>query len=146
MTTYMTLQKESLFRREDTRRWQTCFTAVLQDRSSGCGFWTMAVLDNAHTSRETTARERWIHLPAVGQNSQSSLKRPEGWSVVLDKPPLKLIPLAAPPLPSSPVKILAMPSPHFSHPLLHIHLFFSSHSHLSNSAPLSAFSQMCRGG
>lgn len=107
----MTLQKESFFLSEDTCRWQTCFTAVLQDAFSGYGFWTMAVIHNAqansstHTSRKRIAREHRMHLPAAGQNSQSFLNRPEGWSIVLGNPSLRSwTPLAAPPVPSCTVR------------------------------------------
>lgn len=133
----MTLQKESFFLSEDTCRWQTCFTAVLQDAFSGYGLWTMAAIHNAqansstHTSRKRIAREHRMHLPAAGQNSQSFLNRPEGWSIVLGNPSLRSwTPLAAPPgtilysKSRHAVKIFAIPSPDFSHPQLCIPLHF----------------------
>lgn len=149
MTTYMTVQKASFFLREDTRKWQPCFTAVLQDTLSGHGFWTMAVLRTApansstHTSRNTTAGENRVHLPA----EQNWVFSERAWG--LEHDPWKSITEQLTPLAAFPGTIfyrkstqlrswlcLVSASAILSYVFLSIYIYFKSQSQHKNSASL----------
>lgn len=146
ITTYMILQKESFFLREDTCRWQTCLTAVLQDTLSGCGFWTMAVLHNSPADRPLTTQETepLADTERICQQSKHWVfcGRAQGlehdpWNPITEQ----LTPWAAFPgtiihSKSMQAKILLMPSPHISylHLCISLHFYFKSHSPHSNSA------------